>query len=246
MDITTIHLQKCPNLKVACPNSSCRKRVIRRDIASHRKECPFEEVPCKYARIGCNARIPRREREEHENDAERHLQLAVDTVSELKSKLDQQQMVIFTLRNFEQLKSDNKPVYCRPFYTGPRGYRMYIQVHANGTRGYEGHHVSVRAYLLPGENDDNLPWPFTGTVVIELLNQLQDANHHVRCLVFSKERESSQRVYDTRSIKGIACKGFITHSALGYDAVEHRQYLKDDCLCFRFQTVAPSPLPWLN
>ena len=246
MDITTIHLQKCPNLKVACPNGSCKKRLPRRDIASHRQECPFEEVPCKYARIGCNARVPRRVREEHENDAEWHLQLAVDTVSELKSKLDEQETVIFTLRNFGKLKSDKKAMYCSPFYTNPRGYRMYVQVLANGARGYEGHHVSVCAYLLPGKNDDNLTWPFAGTVVVELLNQLEDVNHHVKHLVFTKERESSRRVYDTRSITGIAYKGFITHSALGYDAAKHCQYLKDDCLYFRFRAMASSPLPWLK
>ena len=246
IDITTIHLQKCPSLRVACPNRSCRKRLIRRDISSHRKECPFEEIPCKYARIGCNTRLLRREREEHESDAEGHLQLAVDTVSELKSKLDEQQMVIFKLRNFEKLKSDKKPVYCRPFYTSPRGYRMYVEVRANGARGCESHHVSVCAYLLPGENDDNLLWPFTGTVLVELLNQLEDANHHSKSLVFTEEKGSSQRVYDTRAITGITCKLFIRHSELGYDAAEHHQYLKDDCLCFRFRAVAPSPLPWLK
>ena len=235
-----------PELEGSLPYNSCRKRVLRRDLTDHRSECPFEELPCKYARIGCNARVPRREREEHESDTEQHLQLAIDTVSELKSKLDQQQTVIFTLRNFERLKSDNKSVSCRPFYTGPGGYRMCIQVHPNGRRGYTGGYVSVCAYLLPGENDENLSWPFTGTVLVELLNQLGDTKHHVRHLVFSKEGESSQRVYSARATSGNACKGFILHSALGYDAAENHQYLKNDCLCFRFRAMTPSPLPWLK
>jgi hypothetical protein len=244
MDISTIHLQKCPNLKVACPNSSCRKRVLRRDISGHRKECPFEEVPCKYARIGCNTRVPRREREEHESDAEQHLQLAVDTVSELKSKLDEQQAVIFMLRDFEKVKSDEE-VIAFPFYTSPRGYKMQIMVYTSGARRSKDD-ISVCAALLPGENDDNLPWPFTGTVVIELLNQLEDANHHVKHIVYTKNRGSSLRVYDIKDVSINVCNEFIAHAALRYDATENRQYLKDDCLCFRFRVMAPSPLPWLK
>ena len=244
-DITTFHLQKCPNLKVTCPNNSCRKRVFRRDVANHRKECLFEEVSCKYARIGCNVRVPRREREEHESNAEQHLQLAVDTVSELKSKLDEQQAVIFMLKNFEKVKSEEQVITSHPFYSGPGGYKMQIKVRVSGVPGYEDH-VCLCAFILPGESDDNLPWPFTGTVVVELLNQLEDANHHVKHIVYTRGRGSSLRVYDTKAICGNVCNGFITCAALDYDATEHRQYLKDDCLCFRLRVMAPSPLPWLK
>ena len=37
---------------------------------------------------------------------------------------------------------------------------------------------SISVTLMKGENDDHLTWPFTGTVLIELLNQLEDKNHH--------------------------------------------------------------------
>ena len=244
-DITTFHLQKCPNLKVTCPNTSCRKRVFRRDVTNHRKECLFEEVPCKYARIGCNARVPRREREEHESNAEQHLQLAVDTVSDLKSKLDEQQAVIFMLKNFNKVKSDKKCVSFRPFYTSPGGYKMRIKVCVSGVLRCENH-VYVSATLLPGENDDNLPWPFTGTVVVELLNQLEDANHHVEHIVYNRESRSSLRPYDMKADSASIYNWFITQTALNYNAAEHRQYLKDDCLCFRIRVMAPSPLPWLK
>ena len=40
--------------------------------------------------------------------------------------------------------------------------------------------VSMFAFLLKGENDDYLPWPFTGTVTVELLNQLEDKKFHWR------------------------------------------------------------------
>ena len=33
-------------------------------------------------------------------------------------------------------------------------------------------------YLLKGENDDNLQWPFSAHVVLQVVNQKNDQNHH--------------------------------------------------------------------
>lgn len=85
LERTTTHLKTCPSVKVSCPNSDCRKKIARSKLTQHRQDCPFEQVPCKYARIGCGSRFPRKEREEHENDTQQHLQMAVDTVNELKA-----------------------------------------------------------------------------------------------------------------------------------------------------------------
>ena len=224
--------------------SNCEATVL----TIHRRDCPFEEVPCKYARIGCNSRFPRREREEHESNAEHHRQMAVDTVSELKSKLSEQQNLVFMLRNFEQHRASDKSANCIPFYTSPGGYRMRVTMYANGLQPYEGTHISVYAYLLRGVNDDHLSWPLTRRVTVELLNQLEDANHHIDHVEFPVDGEYWKRIYDDKSY---ACSGYcswryIPHSALGYDAARNCQYLKDDCLCFRVSVEAPSPVPWLK
>ena len=243
---TTTHLEKCPNIRVACPNSDCREKVPRYNLAIHRRDCPFEEVPCKFARIGCNSRFPRREKEDHESDAEQHLQMAIDTVSELKSKLVEQQTSVFMLRNFEYLKTGNRSVYSTPFYTSSGGYKMTLGVHANGDGDEVNHNISVYAFVIRGVNDNHLSWPFTGRVTVELLNQLEDANHYVRCIYFPKEARSSNRVIDGTVGSGYGFRGYIPHSSLGYDAARNCQYLKDDCLCFRVRAEAPSPKPWLN
>ena len=103
---------------------------------------------------------------------------------------------------------------------------MQIFVWANGN----GTHVSVRAFLLHGDNDDHVPWPFTGTVTIELLNQLDDKNHHyMTAKVVNKERSSDLIVEHL-------C--YISHSDLCYNEAENCQYLKDDCLYFRVTVEA--------
>ena len=92
---------------------------------------------------------------------------------------------------------------------------------ANGTRDGTGTHVSVFVYYMRGENDELLPWPFTGKVKIELLNQLEDNNHYSKSGSFPQEHEADQLVM-------YPC--YISHSDLGYNEAKNCQYLKDNWL----------------
>ena len=244
LERTTTHLQKCPSVKVVCPNSDCREKVARFKLAIHRQDCPFEQVPCKYARIGCGSRFPRKEREEHENDTGQHLQMAIDTVNELKAKLVKQHASVIILKNFEQQRVNDKSMYSTPFYTNPGGYKMCLCVYANGCGESKGTHISVFACMTCGENDDCLTWPFSGEVHIELLNQLDDTNHYVRRIHFSGGK-CLKRVYTHLEGKGYGALAFYPHSGLMYDASRNCQYLKDDCLYFRVRAKDCSLKSWL-
>ena len=69
--------------------------------------------------------------------------------------------------------------------------------------------MSVFAYLIKGENDDYLPWPFTGTVTFE---HLEDKNHHSRSDMFPSNDEVSQQVVDKeRSSFGWGRPTYISH-----------------------------------
>ena len=59
---------------------------------------------------------------------------------------------------------------------------MCIRVDPSGTS--DKGHVSMFSQLACGVYDDNLTWPFLGTVTVELLNQLADANHHSMVIPF--------------------------------------------------------------
>ena len=103
---------------------------------------------------------------------------------------------------------------------------------------------------MRGENDDNLTWPFTGTVVIELLNQLEDKEHYQRKITFVSHEPSSQRVIKKqRSNNSYGFRKFISHADLDYKGafgISPRQYLKDDCLYFRYEVKCTAPKPWLS
>ena len=241
---TTTHLVKCPKVKVLCPNKDCGEKIARCDLNRHRKDCPFERVPCKYARLGCNSKLFMRDRAEHESDTAKHLQMAIDTVGELKSKLTQMETATFKLNNFEQHKISSDSVRSPPFYTRPEGHKLCIEVRANGEGDGKSTHVAVYAVLIQGPNDKYLPWPFAGRVTVELLNQLEDDTHYTRYIKFPGSGTSDSIA---ERYTGLGFGQYISHSSLGFNAERNCQYLKDDCLCFRLKTELPSnPKPWLN
>ena len=255
---TTTHLEECPKMKIPCPNDGCDEEIQRCNISLHRQKCLFESVSCKYINIGCKETFLRKNVEEHENDSQQHLQMAIDTVNQqemtigmLEDKVAQLQStpgpMKFRITDFDQLKMSGEGFYTPGFYTSPGGYKMCINVDCNGNGDGEGTHISVFAYLMRGENDDHLPWPFTGTVTFELLNQLEDDNHDIDDITFLPDDDASQRVGNLVSASsgyGRAC--YILHSNLGYNAAKHCQYLKDDCLYFRIKVDAENAFkPWL-
>ena len=236
--ITTTHLDTCPNMKIPCPNNECKVSVLRCNLSKHRSKCPFEEIPCKYAGIGCEKELPRKDLVQHENDDSFHLHLAIETINELQVK---ERSCIFKMPGFSQHKSSSQEWYSPPFYTHPGGYKMCIMVNANG----DGTHVAVFACLMKGRNDDNLPWPFTGEVTITLLNQLEDKNHHTDAVTFPHASNASKRVVNSDKVSnGYGKPEFISHDKL---TAKNYQYLKDDSLFFRIKVQAAKPVkPWLT
>ena len=147
--------------------------------------------------------------------------------------------VIFRVAEYNNLKSRNMVTRSSPFYTSFEGYLMCIQIDANGVGDSEGTHVSVFTRLLEGRYDSQLHWPFLGTVKYELLNQLEDYNHH--SMEAKHDARDNMRANST-------CYGynkFIPHSYLGHNPATNTQYLLDDTLYFRVSVKVDNHKPWL-
>ena len=84
----------------------------------------------------------------------------------------------FTMPDFKQKKSSKSSWYSPSFYTHPRGYKMCLRVEANGLLVGKNSHVSVYLYMMRGEYDESLKWPFRGDITIQLLNQVGGDGHH--------------------------------------------------------------------
>ena len=101
---TTIHLEVCPQMEVPCPNQDCKEHVKRCNITLHRQECSFEEVSCKYVKIGCECCLTRKQLKAHEDNTEQHLSVAIDTICKQQSTIRCQEDMLAKLQSkFEDL-----------------------------------------------------------------------------------------------------------------------------------------------
>ena len=148
--------------------------------------------------------------------------------------------IVFKLSGYANKKENDDAYYSPTFYTHQGGYKMCILIYPNGYGDGEGEgtHVSVFTKLLEGRYDNNLHWPFLGTVTYELLNQLGDDNHH-----------RMVRTFTTRDNTSVSCiesySKFIPHSSLGHNSATNTQYLLDDTLYFRVSVKVDNHKPWL-
>ena len=122
---------------------------------------------------------------------------------------------------------------------------MCLCVYPNGDVEGRNQQISVCVYLMCGENDDHLRWPFLGKVTVELLNQLEDNKHHSSTITFSEHAPNQRVVNALRTTSGWGLRCYVAHASLGHNECKNCQYLKDDCLFFRVRVDAPGPKPWL-
>ena len=267
-NVTTTHFTSCKDFPLGCP-AGCHSILSRCKMAIHLSDCAEELVPCKYAAIGCDEVLKRKDLQTHLQDKkDYHLERSMDMVmqlsmgqSELSLSLKSMEARgvshdtshlplpfrpwfqntptccpcppwVIKMEGFLEKKKYNMQWYSDPVYSHFGGYKMCLRVDANGNRigGGKDTHVSVFAYLMQGDNDDNLKWPFKGTIKVSLLNQLEDGQHHTKSPWTSfNDRITEQE----RASGGQGLDQFVSHQDLDYNC----QYLKDDTLFFRVDYI---------
>ena len=179
-----------------------------------RSVCDYTEVACAYESLGCGVRMLREDAEKHKREArERHMDLALDTVSlreEQHKTLSEGEAMVFKLPGYASKKEKNARFYSPLFYTSSGGYKMCIRVDANGYGDGKGTHVSVFTKLLQGRYDNQLHWPFLGSITYVLLNQLADDKHHSRVAIY--DTDNDMQVGSSRGFHK-----FLPHSSLPHD-----------------------------
>ncbi len=216
----------------------------RMNVKNHLSEkCGHTVISCKYTSIGCDVELKRKYMRAHEQDDKAHLNKALNTVVKLQQKsekvLGKGEPMIFKVTKFQDKVDYDEEYHSPSFYTSPNGYHMEIEVDANGYGEGEGSHVSVFVYVIEGEYDAELNWPFVGIVTIKLLNQLEDKNHHSIEVTFTPE--------DNIHAGGTWGRpAYISHPQLSRDSVSNTQFLKDDNLYFRISVEVSDHKPWLE
>ena len=150
---------------------------------------------------------------------------------------------VIKMTGIQEKKIDGKKWYSDPVYSHFGGYKMCLCVYANGIAEGKGTHVSVGAFLMQGDNDENLKWPFKGSIKVSLLNQLEDGQHHIKELWSPgsniPERYSRRVTAGEIAVAGWGQHEFISQQDLSYKGDKNCQYLKDDTLFFRVDCIEP-------
>ena len=90
MSITGPHYETCNKYPVECPNGCDTTQIPRDEVDRHKQEdCPLQFVPCQYKVIGCTEQVQRQDLQRHlEKEKDSHLQLAMDAVVDLTTKVN--------------------------------------------------------------------------------------------------------------------------------------------------------------
>ena len=243
--ISEEHDKVCDKKIVPCPNkeSGCLLSMERGESEQHvRSVCDYTEVACAYESLGCGVRMPRKVIKNHqENDDKVHLHLSLRNAclrEDQHKTLSEGEAMVFKLTGHASKKGRKEVFFSKPFFTTPDGYKMCIGVDANGRGPDKGTHVSVSTKLLEGCYDDQLHWPFLGTVTYELLNQLADDKHHSRVSIFNA-------MDDMHVGSNRGPLNFFPLSSLSHDPATNTQYLLDDTLYIRVSVTVANHKPWL-
>ena len=136
--------------------------------------------------------------------------------------------------NYSEYKRVADAWVSTPFCSGQDGYKLSLQVRANGYSTGTGTHVGVSVVLMKGENDESLKWPFNSAITIQLLNWREDKGHVEKTIDhYNAQLECRTRVTQ-RDIAphGQGIPDFISHSGLEYNANYNNEYINSDKLCF--------------
>ena len=137
--------------------------------------------------------------------------------------------VEFTMENFEPCKTDNCNWFSPPFYSHQGGYKFCLSVDANGYGPGKGTHISVWSYLMKGEFDDRLKWPFRGRITVQLVDQEGEEKHRTKKISYTDQTSED---YAGRMTQKRRNKAWGYHQFLSHDELKPN-YLKNDRLCLR-------------
>ena len=98
---------------------------------------------------------------------------------------------------------------------------MCLRVNANGSGDDKNSHVSVYLYMMRGEYDESLKWPFQGDITIQLLSQVGGSEHREKVFNITENDNVGRVTVGERSQEGWGFDMFICHEGL------QPRYLKD-------------------
>ncbi|XP_064384820.1 TNF receptor-associated factor 4-like [Halichondria panicea] len=140
---------------------------------------------------------------------------------------------VLVMTDFQHHKKNSDEWLSPPVYTHHQGYKLRLGVYANGHGVGEGSHVAVSVYIIKGEFDNYLKWPFRGVIWFRLLDQVKGEEH--RCGSNTYDEKVSGRLCG-RAREGEQLSGLGLNKFIAILKLEPK-YLKNDTLHFQIHKM---------
>ena len=118
-----------------------------------------------------------------------------------------------------------------PFYM--HGYKLKLKMYPNGYVNVKNTHLSIFIFVMKGENDAILPWPFKKKVKFTLIDQQEDSvkrkNVFLSFIPGYRPESFARPTQEENAVSGYT--EFISHEKL-----YSRRYLLDDTLFLQVET----------
>ena len=252
------HWPKCQRYPKVCPNECSTVEIERRFLQRHlQEECPLEKIQCEFSFAGCQAKVERKSMKEHlDKGKDDHLKMTASECKNLRAELADLKLAFtkitpkpvfnqpppdIVMTDFERKQKQNKTWFSPGFYTHIGGYKMCLNIDANGWGVGKGTHVGVGVHMMKGEFDSHLKWPFKGEMTVELVNQNEGGKKYETKTLEHSDPDERDKVFQRvtegdRAEMGWGYDKFIPHSDL-YNPEEGKEYLVNDTLIFRVTNV---------
>ena len=159
-------------------------------------------------------------------------------LTHMSSLVAEELPIVFKYEDFQHDLAHDYGTYTPTFYTSHGGYRLRLVIFPDGLKW--GGWMSVTAIILPGVHDDELSWPFDGSLQVEVLNQLGDYGHCSKEMDFVRfPRKWKERPwFDRKEEKstGWGILRFINHHNL-LEEVDGHRYVVDGTIYVRITRI---------
>ncbi|KAH9518850.1 TNF receptor-associated factor 6-B [Bulinus truncatus] len=140
----------------------------------------------------------------------------------------------FSQYQMKAISGEPSMLHSPPFYTSIWGYKMCIRANiTSNAPDTSGHYLSLFIHFMQGHNDNFITWPFSGKIVLSIIDQNPDQNllnHISETLIAKPNLAAFQKPTSYRNHKGF---GYIEFTSLL--TLKTNSYLKDDCIIIRAQ-----------
>ncbi|GAA6218963.1 TNF receptor-associated factor 6 isoform X1 [Lates japonicus] len=163
----------------------------------------------------------------------RRVSVLEDTVKELEAQ-QCRGIFIWRLKGFSAHQRNQEvglPVveHSPGFYTGSPGYKLCLRLHLQTPSALRcSNYISLFVHTMQGSFDEQLTWPFQGTIRLAILDQGPEGQHHVEVMETKPDLQAFQKPTIQRNPKGF---GYVTFMHL--NQLSQRAYIKDDTLLIR-------------